>query len=193
MHFFNLYVWSANYSDFSKVWQMKLIGNILHPGPQHKNFPGNLSFGNKSPFNLGIDLFPQRQGWLSHLSGHLHVCNMTVVPVSLSGLNHLIQQHFFGGRIFWWEYLPKGAPRDSQQALSFWWWGKAVCHQTYPLFLMDGLKSKRMHKCPVTQVHLKITKHCIMCQDDKTSKKQNYQYASCRTVAVVFRQFGASE
>ena len=142
MHFFNLYVWSANYSDFSKVWQMKLIGNILHPGPQHKNFPGNLSFGNKSPFNLGIDLFPQRQGWLSHLSGHLHVCNMTVVPVSLSGLNHLIQQHFFGGRIFWWEYLPKGAPRDSQQALSFWWWGKAVCHQTYPLFLMDGLKSK---------------------------------------------------
>ena len=43
MHFFNLYVWSANYSDFSKVWQMKfrlwhvILTEIANMSPGQKN------------------------------------------------------------------------------------------------------------------------------------------------------------
>ncbi len=43
MHFFNLYVWSANYSDFSKVCQMKfrlwlvILTEIANMSPGQKN------------------------------------------------------------------------------------------------------------------------------------------------------------
>ena len=98
-------------------------------------------------------------------------CNLKyLVPISLSGLNqtknHLVQQHFLedassGGNICQKELL--GTPNE---LCHFGGEGKPCATTGGPpdiyLFLDGWSKKQELNKCPVTQVHSKITEHWIM-------------------------------